>query len=126
VDCVAKKCGDDSFDVEGASSRLESCQAKGANDRGFAIDAVDGVDILSCKAIGNHGQGFELVDATNAEITSCLAKKSGEEGFSLVGISSGNTLTGNKATGSGTFDLADSSEGPNTFTDNQFKTVSTD
>ena len=126
IDCTSKKCGDDAFDIEGASSRLERCQAKGARDRGFAIDAVDGVDLTSCKAIGNHGQGFELVDATNCEIELCLSKNSGEEGFSLVGISSGNTLAGNKASGSGTFDLSDSSEGPNTFTDNQFKSVATD
>jgi parallel beta-helix repeat protein len=123
VDCVAKSCDDDAFDVEGAGSHLENCQAKGSDSRGFGLDEVDGVEVLSCKAIGNGDEGFELVEATNCRVESCVAKKSGDAGFSLTGISSGNTLTGNKASKSGTFDLSDSSEGTNTFTDNHFATV---
>jgi parallel beta-helix repeat protein len=124
VGCTAKKCGDDGFDVEGNGSSLEDCQAKGSRDRGFGIDDVDGVDVLSCSAVGCGGQGFELQNATNTQVEDCSAKKSGEEGFLLSGESSGNTLVGNEASKSGSFDLGDNSEGPNTFTDNRFRTIS--
>ena len=123
VDSSAKNCGDDAFDVEGAGSRVESCVAKGSDSRGFGVDDADGVAVVSCKAIGNDDEGFQLQNATNSQIESCTAKKSGDAGFSLTGTSTGNTLTGNKASKSGTFDLSDVSEGTNTFTENDFKTV---
>lgn len=123
--CTAKGCGDDGFDVEGAGSHLENCTAKGSRDRGFGINDTNGIQLVSCSAVGNGGQGFELMNVDNSTVETCTAKKSGEEGFSLGGTSSGNTLTGNTATKSGTFDLTDSSEGPNTFMDNDFKSIST-
>ena len=126
VDCSAKNCRDDGFDVEGAGSHVENCVAKGSDSRGFGVDDVDGVAVVSCKATGNGDEGFQLQNSTNSQFDSCTAKKSGAAGFSLTGTSTGNTLTGNKASGSGTFDLDDVSVGPNTLTDNQFRTTSTD
>jgi hypothetical protein len=125
VGCTAKKCGDDGFDIEGNGSSLEHCQATGSRDRGFGIDDVDGADLLFCKAVGNGGQGYELQNATNSIIEASTSVKSGEEGFLLSGTSAGNTIDDNKAVKSGSFDLSDSSEGPNTFTDNQFRTINT-
>ncbi len=126
IGCSAKKCDDDGFDVEGSGSHLENCVAKGSDDRGYGVDDTNGIELVSCSAVGNGGQGFELMNVDNSQVTTCTAKKSGEEGFSLGGTSSGCTLTGNKATKSGTFDLSDVSEGPNTFTDNEFRSISTD